>query len=356
MASSPDRDHYAFTDPLGSSDASGARRRIRHALALIYGAAAPSLLLASVTDGGPLSQRLVTVVAMVATALMAVVLLSWRRPPDGFLLAGFPIASLTVTAIAVLDPPLALTPMFYVWPLMTAAYFLRRREALVTYGVTCGSFGAASLWAIAEGPRLMQWMTVVIVGAVVVGFVIFLKEGLMGVVTRLEGLAREDALTGALNRRALVERLDEEIARAGHQGGRYAVALLDIDHFKAINDSGGHAAGDEALRALVATVSPQLQDREALGRIGGDEFVVLLVDARAEAVEDHAEALRALVASAAGFSVSVGVASSFGGQADAEGLIAAADEALYRAKRAGRDTVRTAVMSHAALSAHSAAA
>ena len=162
---------YAFTDPLGASDPAGTRRRIRRAHALIYGAAGPSLLIAMLADGGPLSQRLATGTAMVAACVLAVLMLLWRRAPDALLLAAFPLAALTVTAVAVLDPPLALTPMYYVWPLMTAAYFLRRREILITYGGVCGSFGAGALWALGEGPLLIEWITVAIVGGVVVAFV-----------------------------------------------------------------------------------------------------------------------------------------------------------------------------------------
>jgi hypothetical protein len=131
--------------------------------------------------------------------------------------AAFPLAALTVTAVAVLDPPLALTPMYYVWPLMTAAYssaardphHLRRRVR---------SFGAGALWALGEEPLLIEWITVAIVGGVVVAFVDAPKRGLGELVDRLHVLAREEPLTGALNRRAFVEQVDHEIARAGRGG------------------------------------------------------------------------------------------------------------------------------------------
>jgi hypothetical protein len=244
---------YAFTDPLGASDPAGTRRRIRRVHALIYGAAGPSLLIALLADGGPLSQRPATGTAMVTASLLAALMLLWRRAPDALLLAAFPLAALTVTAVAVLDPPLALTPMYYVWPLMTAAYLLRRREILITYGGVCGSFGAGALWALGEGPLLIEGITVAIVGGVVVAFVEALKRGLGELVDRLHVLAREDPLTGALNRRAFVERVDHEIARAGRGRHSCAVAIVDVDHFKDINDRYGHAAGDAALRRLVAT-------------------------------------------------------------------------------------------------------
>ena len=342
------RTTYDFTDPLGSSDPLGTRRRIRHAHGLIYGGAAPSLLIALLFDGGPLSQRIAAGAAMVITAALAIVLLAWRRAPDSLLLAAFPLAALAVTTIAVVDPPLALTPMFYVWPLMSAAYFLRRREALLTYAFVSASFGAASLWAFDSGPRFIQWVTVVIVGAVVVGFVAALKTALTALVERLSALAREDPLTGALNRRAFVERLDAEIARSARFGASCAVAVVDVDHFKDINDRFGHAAGDAALRNLVATVSGRLRRGDVVGRLGGEEFAVALSGADAEGAEAYANMLRGLVAAEAArrgvpFTVSVGVAALVpSATIDAELLLATADAALYRAKRAGRDTVRAA--------------
>jgi len=230
---------------------------------------------------------------------------------------------------------------------MTAAYFLRRREVAVTYAVVCLSFGAVSLWALDGGPRFIQWATVAIVGGVVAGFVGALRSSLDELVRRLSRLACEDPLTGALNRRAFVERLDAEIARAVRSGGSCAVAVLDVDRFKQINDRYGHAAGDAALRQLVATVSRRLRSGDALGRLGGEEFAVLLTDARDADLRAYVEEVRALVAAdaaAAGtpFTASGGLASLSGTRTSAEDLLAAADAALYEAKRAGRDTVCTA--------------
>jgi diguanylate cyclase (GGDEF)-like protein len=340
----PHRRSYRFADPLGTSDPAATRRRIRNAHALVYGAAAPSLLIALIADGGPASQRIATGIAALVTLGIGALLLVWRAP-DWMLLAAFPLAALTVTAVAVLDPPLALTPMFYVWPLITAAYFLQRRDVLVTYLVVCLSFGAVSLWALDDGPRFIQWVTVAIVGGVVVVFVGALKRGLDELVGRLNTLAREDCLTGALNRRAFVERLESEVARSHRAGTSCAVAVIDIDHFKAINDRFGHAAGDAALCGLVATISRRLRRTDTLGRLGGEEFAVLLADAEAGGAERYSDELRALVAgnaAAAGtpFTVSVGVAATDGPETTAEGLLLAADAALYRAKHAGRDTVR----------------
>jgi diguanylate cyclase (GGDEF)-like protein len=342
-----------FADPLGASDPEGTRRRIRHVHAVTFAGASVSLLLAVLSDGGPASQRIASAAAMVATALVAVVMLRWRDVAERLLLAAFPLATLTVTAVAVLDPPLALTPIYYVWPLMTAAYFLRRSLVLATYGIACGSFGAAMLFAYRDGPRFIDVMSVVIVGAVVVGFVRALTARMEQLIARLHALAREDALTGCLNRRAFMERLDGELARARRARGACAVAVLDIDLFKDINDRFGHAAGDAALRRLVASTSARLRRGDELGRIGGDEFAVVLAGTNRAGAEAFAEEVRARVALDAAdagmpFTVSVGVASATTEHASVDALLAAADAALYRAKRAGRDAVHAAARSEQA--------
>jgi diguanylate cyclase (GGDEF)-like protein len=337
---------YAFTDPLGASDSAGTRRRIRHAHALIHGAGAVSLVLAFLNVDGPVAQHAVVAAAAAITAFNAVLALVWKRVPDFLLVAAFPLAAVVVTAIAVLDPPLALTPMYYVWPLMSAAYFLGRRALLVTYGTVVLSFAAAIPW-IEPRPTPIQWLTVAIVGGVVVFFVRRLTRALERQARALGVLAREDPLTGALNRRALVERLEQELARARRSGTGPAVAVLDVDHFKEINDRFGHAGGDAALRGLVTAIGDRLRAGDALGRIGGEEFAVMLGGTDAPAATVYADELRVLVGASAAatgtpFTISVGVAASAHGHEDAEALLAAADAALYAAKRAGRDTVRAA--------------
>ena len=265
---------------------------------------------------------------------------------DRALVLGFPLAALVVTAVAVLDPPLALTPMFYVWSLLGAAAFLRRRAVLLTYGSVVGSFGAAVPW-IEPRPTVIQWLTVAIVGGVAVVFVRRLTGESERQARRLAALAREDPLTGALNRRAIVERLTDDLVAARRSGAWPAIAVLDVDRFKDINDRFGHAAGDEALRALVTAVTRRLRAGDAVGRLGGEEFLVVLADADAAGAATYAEDLRTLVASdvvarRTPFTISVGVAASDDGAMTADELLAAADAALYAAKRAGRNAVRAA--------------
>ena len=148
---------YPFTSPFASIPT---RRLIRQMHTGIYGAAAVSLAFALLTDGGTTSQRLFTVAAIAFTGAVAAAMLPAARCRRRVLLAAFPIAALTVTCVAVLDPPLALTPMFYALPLLTAGSFLRRREALLTYLCVVGSFGAILPWWRAGAPPAILWLTV----------------------------------------------------------------------------------------------------------------------------------------------------------------------------------------------------
>jgi len=113
----------------------------------------------------------------------------------------------------------------------------------------------------------------------------------------LERLATRDDLTGILNRRAILEQIEDALARLRRGGGPFALLLFDLDHFKRINDGWGHGAGDGVLRQFVALVQAQLRDVDRFGRLGGEEFVLLLEQADANAARSLAERIRAEVQS-----------------------------------------------------------
>ena len=164
---------------------------------------------------------------------------------------------------------------------------------------------------------------------------------------RVRESADRDALTGLLNRGAFDRRLEAEAARFDRYGHPLALLLLDIDHFKSINDRWGHEAGDLVLRAVAATVAGNLRDVDHAGRVGGEEFAILLPAGTLGAATDAAERLRAAIerlhiaAAAARIDVtaSFGVASCPENTTDPHALVAAADAALYKAKDAGRNRV-----------------
>jgi diguanylate cyclase (GGDEF)-like protein len=161
----------------------------------------------------------------------------------------------------------------------------------------------------------------------------------------LEHLAMYDSLTGLFNRRAILERLAQEISRAKREDGNLSVGMLDIDHFKNVNDACGHQVGDEVLIAFTERIRAQLRAYDCVGRYGGEEFLAITASPRGRVEGDLYERLRANVAgpipTRAGpifITVSIGVARSTGASTVDE-LLAAADVALYQAKAAGRNRV-----------------
>ena len=159
--------------------------------------------------------------------------------------------------------------------------------------------------------------------------------------------AQTDALTGVLNRRSLLERLQAACERAKARGLPIALLFIDLDHFKEINDTYGHLAGDACLRAVVAPIQAELRHSDVIGRYGGEEFVVVLSSADAAAAEAIAERILKRVAGleVGGFgppirlTCSIGVAASDSLGVWGEALIARADAAVYAAKSSGRNRV-----------------
>lgn len=160
-------------------------------------------------------------------------------------------------------------------------------------------------------------------------------------------LAQFDPLTGELNRRAILAHLHEAWGSGSNEADPMAVLFLDIDHFKQINDHYGHAAGDECLGAVTVAVRAEIGREDRVGRIGGEEFVVLLRGDRARNAKQVAERIGERIAATRvhthGYSirqtVSIGVAQRRASTASVEELVGNADEAQYRAKAAGRNCV-----------------
>ena len=163
----------------------------------------------------------------------------------------------------------------------------------------------------------------------------------------LADLARRDALTGLANRRAFEESLQHELALARRTGDTLAVVVLDVDHFKRVNDTHGHAAGDVVLAEVAARAQRALRSEDLLARIGGEELAALLPGATLAAAAEVAERIRHAVCDTAipvgtaaiHVSVSLGCAALEAEEREAASLLARADARLYDAKRAGRNRV-----------------
>ena len=168
---------------------------------------------------------------------------------------------------------------------------------------------------------------------------------------RLEVLARTDPLTQLLNRRVLVERLAQEVERARRYDGKITMLMIDLDHFKRVNDQYGHLVGDDVLRDVAALLKNAVRAVDVVARYGGEEFVIVLPETPAPGALAFAERLRERI-EATDFSAhphgtfhlttSIGMATFPGPRIDSgDDLLARADEALYRAKADGRNRVRT---------------
>jgi diguanylate cyclase (GGDEF)-like protein len=162
-------------------------------------------------------------------------------------------------------------------------------------------------------------------------------------------LATTDALTGVANHRELEAYLDRELQRAAKAGEPFALIICDLDHFKEINDSAGHPAGDAVLRHLTRRILvPAVRPKDLVARYGGDEFVLVLRGADSRAALAVAERIRSTVETQAvmidgravsNLSVSLGIAVFPRDGETREALVQAADQALYVAKRTGRNRV-----------------
>ena len=165
---------------------------------------------------------------------------------------------------------------------------------------------------------------------------------------QLRELATRDALSGLLNRRAFLERSTALFDHCRRHAQPCAVLMIDIDHFKDINDQHGHQMGDIAIRACAQAIEPTLRDADLLGRLGGEEFAALLPHSSADNALQIAERIRNAIAQmnlmspqgqSLAFTVSIGVAEAGAEHTDIEPLLADADQALYRAKATGRNKV-----------------
>ncbi|WP_284243269.1 GGDEF domain-containing protein [Thalassotalea insulae] len=160
--------------------------------------------------------------------------------------------------------------------------------------------------------------------------------------------AHSDGLTGIANRRYILEQGDRQFEKHSQQERCLSVLVLDIDHFKSINDNYGHAIGDQAIKATTKLAQHRLRAQDMIGRIGGEEFIVILPDADVAVASDVAERIRYTIANHCfkfddcqlQFTISIGIATLAAGSASFTSLMNLADIALYQAKKDGRNCVR----------------
>jgi diguanylate cyclase (GGDEF)-like protein len=172
-----------------------------------------------------------------------------------------------------------------------------------------------------------------------------LNDELLEAQHALEILASTDSLTGVQNRGAIVDEMERELERAAREGSSFGLGMMDIDHFKLVNDTHGHAAGDVVLREVVRRALGVLRPYDTFGRFGGEEFLVLVPGAGGGKLGEVLERIRRAIGSTPivvdghELAVTVSIGGAVHGAGSADHLIARADNAMYAAKAQGRDRV-----------------
>jgi len=230
--------------------------------------------------------------------------------------------------------------------LMTGALAMAQYAAIAGYAAWQWDLDAAAFAPFTFGIFRWSdqiWRLAQIAGATVLSATIVVRT------RELRLLSTRDRFTGLLNRAVFNEQLDREVAFARREGTRFAVAMLDIDHFKRFNDTYGHAGGDEALRLVAQTLRRSCRETDVVARYGGEEFALILPGVRSSRAHDLLERFRREVAATAiklssrarpvSVTISIGVASWPEDGESAVEILGCADRRLYEAKERGRDQV-----------------
>jgi diguanylate cyclase (GGDEF)-like protein len=224
--------------------------------------------------------------------------------------------------------------IYYAWVVLYVAYFMGRRGT-AAHGALASAAYAVTLSAMHIGPvAVSRWITItgMITGASIV--VRVLRERADGLLASVREAAMTDHLTGLYNRRAFDAAAGRELGRARRTGEPVSLVVLDVDAFKAVNDTRGHAAGDELLVEVARVLREEVRAGDVAARQGGDEFAVLLPNAGRATAQVVAGRIAAGVRAGSATGVSFGVAQLGEDAADLDGLLRAADGRLYDMKRA----------------------
>lgn len=249
-------------------------------------------------------------------------------------------------------------------PMLFGILALTTRQFILVGFWFCGLYGLLILGLWLQRPEVLNAELEILQA---VGFLLVMAEitAIGGFISGLRGKLRQrnrelgeameqirelvnvDSLTGVYNRRRLFEVIKEESSRYSRSPGSFSICLLDIDHFKQVNDTYGHQAGDAILQAVAQCVASDLRTIDCFGRYGGEEFLMVLPQTPLDGARVKAERVRARVASLRfpqisddfRITVSIGVAEYHNGE-DTDDTLLRSDRALYQAKDAGRNAVR----------------
>jgi diguanylate cyclase (GGDEF)-like protein len=313
------------------------RKAMAYSAAAMYGGAALAGTVEHFIPGGPHFALTSNFIAFGVVALL--LLVGPRLPMPAIVLLGPIGVSLIALAVATTNGP-GDTAVLYVWPVLWQSYYFGRRGTILIVAWV----GVAHALALQSLPADIgypdRWVDVMVTMVVVGAVVDLLSERNERLVRRLAAEARVDGLTGLLNRRGFGEAGRAELSRALRSGATLGIVSFDIDHFKAVNDEFGHDAGDKVLVRLGRIFREQTRDGDLVARMGGEEFVALLVDSDVKEAVEYAERMRAAFAVAAPglpqSTLSAGV-TAVTSPVELQPHLQLADAALYAAKRAGRN-------------------
>jgi diguanylate cyclase (GGDEF)-like protein len=339
---SPLSSRWRFAELTAGDDATGSRASMARTGALFWAAGGIVGLISLALPGSVVEHDGVLLAvsgASLAAAALALVLPD-RLPPAAFHLgaaAGTVAASLAVYAWGTDS---AYGPMPYVWVLLFAFYFFSLPAALGQLALVGLGYAIALAADDSAGDHLDAWLATMITLGVGGMFVLVVRDRMSALIASLADAAQRDALTDLLNRRGFEEAFDVELERARRAEAPLSLIVGDLDRFKRINDEHGHAAGDVALKRVADLIEAAKRRVDFAARIGGEEFALLAADSDEHGAYMLAERIREDVeAGDDGLTVSFGVATFPVHGSSPEALLKAADQALYAAKRAGKNQV-----------------
>ncbi len=283
-----------------------------------------------------LGAAILAVVLILAASVFA--LHKGKRPPIPFSFLLVPMAA----CIGLSLKQQGFYGALWTYPAVMFCYFVLPRRAANLAGVSMSALAATlAYFYVPDGPDVtIRFVVTLGLSIVIINIILNIIGQLQG---ELLGQALTDPLTGAYNRRQMNLSLADAVERRHRTGAPASLLMIDIDHFKKVNDDFGHAVGDKVLQGLVTLIRNRSRKLDRLFRMGGEEFVLLLPDTRAGAAMKQAETLRKLTSEAAliparAVTISIGVAEYWPEQTQ-ETWLKTADDALYQAKAQGRNKV-----------------
>lgn len=283
-------------------------------------------------------------IAAIAVIVAGVLIGGYERLPLWFLKAAPSLGTVLVCLVVIFAGPSASPAyaMYLAWVVIAAGCFFSTRLTALHGGIALGAYWAALEGSGYVGPVGLSLAMTAGTAAVAAGVMGGLSSQARELLAKLEDAALTDPLTGLLNRRALADAFERELARATRTGRPLGLIVIDVDDFKSFNDHRGHPAGDVALRRVAAALDESSRAIDTVARMGGEEFAVLVPESDVAGTLVLADRLRrAIEIEFSGelpcITASCGVAAAPADGHTRAQLLNTADEALYEAKAGGRN-------------------